>query len=203
MVGDLSTNTPPPTLIFSQGAYIKMMTYINGLDTEIGGFMYVDELGPGRYYVHGENDVFITAQTVTLVTTDADVNFALAYDHAFLAGRHDEMRLQWHKHPSGMLRFSGHDLANIEGFAAAGMTWFISLVAIADGGVRARLDNFHPRVAVEMQILVELEGNDVLDWTCADEIERLVTVEELPPEETDESDAATLVVVGSEEGKDQ
>lgn len=145
-----------PQLLLEQSALDMIAAYVNTAPgTEISGFAYVSKLpGTNVYYVATANDVFITKQLVTAGSAHVDGDaYALALDRAMNEERDDDLRLQWHSHPSDVY-FSPTDRTNIEVFGQTA-EWFISLVTNRQGELRARFDSFRPaRIGVEIEVSV-------------------------------------------------
>jgi hypothetical protein len=143
-----------PQLLLEQSALDMIMAYVNTpAGTEINGFAYVKKLADSNvYYVATADDVFITEQTVTVGSAHASgKGYGLALDRALDEGRDDDLRLQWHSHPSDVY-FSPTDRTNIEDFGRTA-EWFISLVTNRQGELRARFDSFRPvRIGVEIEV---------------------------------------------------
>ena len=145
-----------PQLLLEQSALDMIAAYVNAAPgTEISGFGYVKKLpGSNVYYVATADDIFITEQLVTIGSAHVKgADYSLALDRAMDEERDDELRLQWHSHPSDVY-FSPTDRTNIEVFGQTA-EWFISLVTNRQGELRARFDSFRPvRIGVEIEVVV-------------------------------------------------
>lgn len=167
-----------PELYVDRLAWHKIMAYTDLCRTEINGFAYLTG-GDNTFFVAGPDDVFITKQTVSPAKADVDgSDFAKALDRAVLAGRADQLRLQWHSHVNGSVYFSGTDIGTIQAYGQAGMQWFMSLVVNKRGEARARYDQYQPvRIGAEIPVHVYESVPDELRADCQHDISTLVTIE--------------------------
>lgn len=165
-----------PQLLLEQSALDMIATYVNTAPgTEISGFAYVKKLpGSNVYYVATADDVFITEQLVTAGSAHVDGGaYALALDRAMDEERDDDLRLQWHSHPSDVY-FSPTDRTNIEVFGQTA-EWFISLVTNRQGELRARFDSFRPvRIGVEIEVVVYRIANPAMTERARADVTALV-----------------------------
>lgn len=175
-----------PRLLLSTRAWGMIRAYVAAADkSEVSGFAYVQQLDndPSTFYVGASDDVFVVPQEVTIGSAEVSGNtFALALDKAMLAGRDDDLRIQWHSHPNDSY-FSPTDLRNIEAFGAAGMEWFISFVTNRRNEVHARFDVFRPfRIGAEMDVIAYDFVPDDMVTRAQEDVANMVTI--LTPKKT-------------------
>jgi hypothetical protein len=170
-----------PQLVISRDAMQKLRAYVNAIDTEISGFAYLEEQD-GALLVRSAEDVFITAQTVTVGSAETlGSSVAHALYRAMQDGRHDQLRLQWHKHPSGLPTHSRTDMQTIIGYREQGMEWMVSVV-LTSQSICARLDTFHPaHMGLEIPVLVFDRAEAGMAETVRSEVSELVTVKKYAP----------------------
>lgn len=170
-----------PRLVINEPAWNMIRAYTRINNTEINGFCFVTVIDGGRtFFVASPDDVLITEQTVTVGSAEATGDgYAHAFHDAIVAGRADQLRIQWHSHP-GDVYFSTTDLDNIEDMGGAGVEWFISLVVNRDDEMRARFDAFRPvRFGGEMQVQVRRPIDAALIARAGREVADKVTVKPL------------------------
>ena len=171
-----------PRLVLHEDAWNMIQAYVRtNPDTEINGFCYVRYVaGHNLFFVASSDDVFITEQTVSPHSADASgVGYAKAQYNAVMAGREDELRLQWHKHPHDVY-CSPTDMRNIENFGLTG-EWIISLVVNIQGEMHARFDAFQPaRFGGEMEVTIHRVIRPDLTDRAAREAAELVTIKQPP-----------------------
>lgn len=125
-----------PVLYVDLDIWQKMMAYIMACPIEIGGFGYIERIGPADFALR---DVFILRQTTTAGSVDIDPIAIGEHITGMLQRGMNSglMRFQWHSHVKMGARFSGIDLTNIE---VSPGSWHVSLVANQFGEFEARLD---------------------------------------------------------------
>ena len=157
-----------PELTFDPDAWRKMRTYVQLAPGEVNGWAYVSQIGNSGLYVASEKDVFITDQVVT--SGSADVTSATngqASYQAVLAGRANDLRLQWHSHVWGSPIFSETDTDTMDRYENAGAAWMLSVVLNKFGQVTARLDSYALRMSMDLPVYVADPVDDELVTACA------------------------------------
>lgn len=170
---------PAPRLLIEQAAWEKLHLYITRSGQyEINGFGYISRVNDD-FVVSSADDIFITPQVVSFGSAIVDGKaFARAAYQATIADRLNDLRLQWHSHVNFEAYFSGTDTGTIESYGAAGMEWFISLVANVRGDVSARVDVYRPlRLSLPLSVVVFPKHDKSLVNRIDEEIANLVSIE--------------------------
>ncbi len=170
---DLHLNSGPQVWI-KHDAWLRMQAYVNLCAQEINGFGLVSQLDGGVFLI---DEVFITEQTVTRGSADADPAdmHKVMFEMIQQGLDFERLRCQWHSHVTGETRFSGTDTTTIERFQAP---WWISLVLNQFGHVGCRLDFFEPAgfgLNLPLRVLVPGLTTEELEGLMAD-MEEKVTV---------------------------
>ena len=177
---DITVNAEDIKVVLPFRNYLKMMTYVKMVNSEINGLGLVEKTGDATFKI---TEIYLLDQKVTGAYCDIDgLSFTKLMEKLIEEGKNPSMiRFWWHSHNTMGTFWSTTDEETGKKFA--GSEYFISLVACHNGDMRARINIYQP-VAIEIDNIKILIENPLPDENiiseCKTDIEKCVKKEETP-----------------------